>query len=839
MVFAMSSLFFNSCTDDYVYDDSEPDFLGKSIYDYLEADGNFTYYLRIVDDLNYSEVLSLTGSKTIFPASDAAFERFFKSNSYGVTCYEQLSKAQKRSLLNASMINMSYLTGMLANATLTSENTALRRSCSSTYLDTIGFVTDSVQLSSPYWTRFKGKGLYLADDYTNPYIIHFTPQHTSANNINETDLSLILGTQYNAGDVYINGVKVTTPDIYCKNGYIHIVEDLLTPNRNMSQIIGSDDRISVFNKLLNRYSAPFYSYTLSDEVHALYDGTNADYPLISDSVFYKRYFTESNPTDPDGNDMTNYGLLYFDPSNNDYGGDMTDMGVMFVPTNEALDNYINGNKGRYLKDSYGSWENIPNDLVALFVKNHQKKSFMSSLPATWPTMNDEESFVMGVSADDIIQTYIASNGIVYVTSNVYPPIDYQCVYGPVLTNENTKLMKWALTDSNLKFYLYLRSMENMYNLVVPTDEALENYRDPIAYAKGRSSREIWAFKYDETNDNPVSADVYSVNDDGTKGSFKRTITDMSVLRNRLNDICDRHIIVGTMDEEGNMSGYIDSGTEQFAQTKGNSTITLSGSGGNLTITGGGDIEQGVPAAKLVTGEDGTAEVYDSDNGRTYFIDRVIQDPTNSVYTNLGAHEEYSSFLELLNGDDQVFTLFKNDSEINAIFSLNRTSTTSGLGQVVSSFNNYHYTVFVPTNEAVAKAFAEDSRLHTWEEIANESDLTTQREWALHLIRFLKYHFMDNSVYCGIGFSPNGTYSYETAARNDSGRFQKLIVTGDGDDFTVTDSRGNTANIVKSAGLYNLQSRDFIVNSDDYTTATEIISSSVSVIHLIDRALMPE
>lgn len=827
------------CADDYVYDDIEPDFLGESIYDYLSEDGNFTTYLRIVDDLDYKDVLSLTGSKTVFPADDEAFARFFASNQYGVTEYSQLTRAQKRSLLNASMINMSYLTGMLSNATLSGENTALRRACSSTYLDSISFITDDVQLSAPYWTRFRGRGLYLADDETSPYIVHFTPGHTGANNIAESDLSLVLGTQYSADDVYVNGVRVKNPDIYCKNGYIHVVEDVLTPAPNMSQVIGSDSRTGVFNKLLNRYSAPFFSYTTNDEAHALYDGTSPGYSLITDSVFCKRYFTESSPSDPDGNDMTSYGLLYFDPSNNDYGGDMTDMGVMFVPTDEALESYINGTKGRYLKDSYGSWDNIPSDLVALFVKNHQKKSFMSSLPSSWPTMNDEESFLMGVKESDIEDTYIAGNGIVYVTNQVYPPVDYQCVYGPVLTNDGARIMKWALLDSEMKFYLYLRSMENMYNLLVPTDEALENYRDPVAWAKGKSSREIWAFKYDETNDNPVSADVYYVTDEGEKGTLKRTVTDMSVLRNRLNDICDRHIVVGDMDSEGNMSGYLDAGDREYFQTKGGSTIRVAGSGNNMTVTGGGDTEQGTPGAVLVKTQAGETEVYDSDNGRTYFIDRVVQDPTSSVYTNLGSHEEFSSFFELLGGNDQVFTLFKNDSEINSIFSLNRTSTTSGLGQVVSSFNNYNYTVFVPTNEAVSEAFARDSGLHTWDEIAAATDIDVQRQWALHLIRFLKYHFMDNSVYIGKGSAPEGTFNYETAARNDAGRFQKLSVTGDGENFTITDSLGGTAHVVKTEGLYDLQSRDFIVNSDDYTTATEIVSSSVSVIHLIDRALMPE
>ena len=59
-----------SCRDEYFYDDQEPDFLGSSIYDYLKEQGNFTHFLKVIDELDYDEVLSRTGSKTLFVADD-------------------------------------------------------------------------------------------------------------------------------------------------------------------------------------------------------------------------------------------------------------------------------------------------------------------------------------------------------------------------------------------------------------------------------------------------------------------------------------------------------------------------------------------------------------------------------------------------------------------------------------------------------------------------------------------------------------------------------------------------------------------------------------------------
>lgn len=841
LIYATATIaFLGSCSDDYMYDDHEPDFLGGSIYQYLQQNGEFKYYLRLIDDLNYKEVLSLTGSKTIFPAKDEAFEHFFQNNEYGVRSYEQLTDAQKRGLLNSSMINMAYLTNMLANPVMggstINEGTAIRRQTSYTYLDSINYVKDEQQLSAPFWTRFQEKGLHLIDDESSPYIIHFTPQNTEAKKITSNDWSTVLGKEYDPSSIYINGHKVTHADITCKNGYIHIMEDVLTPTKNLSQIIANNGQTQLFNQLMNKFSAPYFDSYYNNKVHELYTGTDGHHELIEDSIFIKRYFTESNPKDPKDNDMTNYGLLYYDPSQNSYS-DMQDMGAMFVPTDEAMNEYLTSGKGRYLYDTYGSWEKVPTHLLSLFIKNHQKRSLMTSLPSMWENMNDESSFPMKVSPSDIVKSYIGSNGVVFVTNKVYPPIDYQTVYAATMTNEHSKIMNWAIQNKTMKFYLYLRSMENMYNLLVPTDEALQNYRDPISWAKGKSQRRIWAFRYDETKEKPISADVYSVNEAGEKNEYLRTITDESLLRNRLYDICDRHIIVGNMDKNGNMSGYIDDGTMLFAQAKGGSTLKISGSGDNLSIMGGGDIEEGIAPAHIVRNEQtGELDRYDSDNGRIFFIDKVLQDPTHSVKNILSLHEEYSSFYNLLIGNDAVFKYFDKDKEISSIFSLNKTSESSGLGEIVSSFNNFRYTVFVPTNAAIAEAFRKDKNLHTWEEIADQDDATIKREWAVHLIRFLKYHFMDNSIYVDNKVSIG---TYETAARSNSSKFQTLKVSNNGSNLSITDAHGNVAHVNKLAGLYNVQGRDFIVNAEDYRNAEQMISSSFSVIHLIDKALMPE
>ena len=101
---------FIACTDDYKLDDPDnyPSWLGGSIYDAMKhpenlsagqgnvLKGTFNNYLRLIDDLGYAETLAKTGSKTVFPANDEAFDRFYASNAWGVKRYEDLTDAMKR-----------------------------------------------------------------------------------------------------------------------------------------------------------------------------------------------------------------------------------------------------------------------------------------------------------------------------------------------------------------------------------------------------------------------------------------------------------------------------------------------------------------------------------------------------------------------------------------------------------------------------------------------------------------------------------------------------------------------------------------------------------------------
>ena len=834
-----------SCRDDYPYDNEEPTWLGANVYDWLQSNGQYGTYLAFVDKLGHSDMLARTGSKTLFPATDDAYARYFAQQ--GLTgssprdIVGQLSRSQANYLFNASMLNMAYLDKMLANIPNSNsdedgEGAALVRDASASIYDRIQYRPVASLPTTEWWTRFQERGgAWLVDNEARPDVI-FTPGFMAKQGITEDDWALIGGGRsYESKGFYVNGARVReeNKNVTCKNGYLHVADEVVAPLPNMAEVIEQNTESQTFARLMNKFSAPYYDADIDATVRA---DEMSDY--VTDSVFVRRYFNDNGAgactqtpqmAGREAETLTDDKMLYFDPAYNRLGAP-TDMGVMFVPTDEAMKTYFQSTDGAFLRKVYGTWDNVPIDVLCKFIKNHQLKSFVGSLPNGWDNLADQKGNLMYMKREYVVGTQQACNGLVYFTNTVFPPIDYKCAYAPTLTSPITRVMKTAIDENDeLKFHLYLRSLENQYNLLVPTDSAVRYYAEPISWSiyanTGVDNREIWGFKV--ANDR-ILVDVYSVEEDGSKGTWLKTIgsapADQSRIQNRLRDILDMHIVVA--DTEGEpMSGFMDAGDKRFYLTKGGSVVQrTSGSGVSTELAGVGDEELGLPASRLAD------SIYVTTNSHTFFIDRILQDPMRSVYTTLKDNPQYSRFFELLQGDPNVFSYFKDDKDVQAIFDQQTTEQSSGVGQIVTSFNNYRYTILVPTNEAIDAAFHADPDLWEWERISLEDNEAVKKARCLYMLNFLRFHFIDGAIPVGTG---SWSRTYYTAARKPNGQFQPITVTSSADGLAFG-NESVTHVMTDDTALYNVWARDLIVDNKDPQKAANILASSRAVIHAVNR-----
>jgi uncharacterized surface protein with fasciclin (FAS1) repeats len=817
-LFSVVALFYSSCQDDYYYNDKEPDktLVGNSIYDWLSDDGHFTYYLRIVESVqdagvNYTEVLKTTGTKTVFVADDAAFEAFFTDNPYGIRKFEDFTTSQKRAIFFSCMLNDAYLMEMLSSTpgsggSKPNQGQALRRTTSWSVLDSIPFEKGSGLPDNPYWEQYKD-GIYVVKDNSQWMMVHFLEPQMRMQNITAEDFRILTktkektdGISWDGSSSYIFDTKVVRQDITCKNGYINILEKLMFPANNMAEYMRNNPETQLFSRFMHRFSAPYYDAATTTAYRQLH-------PEFSERIYNKRFFTATNSFAPDENGLPDgnkkvAATLKFDPGQNSYSPNamQSDMGAIFIPTDEALNQYFNDGGGKFLKERYLVWDSVPDNVMGMLLNSHIYSSFLQTTPERFAGLTNSMGTPMNIKKEDVVYSAICNNGVVYIVNKVYPPSDYASVRGPILVNEATQIMNWAV--ENLGFKLYLLSLENQFSFIVPTDGVFDNYISPASL--GASTPERWKFYM---SNNQVMATRYSQTTGDSIG-----VVSSSLVQNALMDIVDNHIIVGDI-EDG----------KAYHQTKGGATIKVSGIGLDMHLDSGGNSEQNETVS--------VQNIYPQENGKTYLVDKIVQTPTSSVYSTLEKEEKFREFFALCR---DVYPIKSGDKTYGGSVFVNDLSG-RGITMNVSFFNTFNYTVYVPTNEAMQQAH-NAGRYKTLDEIEQlepEDQATEMKK----LYEFLRYHFQDNSIYIGGQLYTNKWF--ETATLDESGKkFRRLWVTNTTNSMTIRteENGGKEASVVTSDVLYNIMVRDYKFNAGNVTNNSSIVTSSFAVIHQINTVL---
>lgn len=751
---------FSSCKDELLT--GMPEWLGSSIYEELEERGQFTQTLALINDpdladAHYPELLRLTGSMTVFVADDAAWGRYLSKR--GLTSVSQLSKAEKKTLLKASMINSAYLIELLDNvpngSTDPSEGVCMRRESRVELEDTIPVLKDTdYPAINPnrvtedgeqidYWADVRDKkSIKIFKDATEAPMIHFLPQFMSQTGITDDDLSRITNGASNSTDrSYINGHPISLndnrwpdkdagktylQDITCQNGYIHILDEVPEPLPNMAEIINSKPQFSIFKELLERFSYPEIYRILINE-----DGSR-------DTFYTKRYFNSSQnhglaAYTPDGGtevDVINrLGASGsdggFDPGWNQYvlyTGDghismANDAAAMFVPTNEKMIEYLHGD-GSVIGAKYDyDWNKVPDNLVIPFLDNCMQTSFRSTVPSKFTTVKNTASDDMGLTTGDVDSCFLACNGAVYELTSVFAAPKHQSVSFPALlfadeTDESKKMQianriitydPTLLSESDPvrvawklnEFDAYLSSMSSTYSFLLGIDKAFGYYVDPYSYAEKKPAAFI--FYIDAKKKNPLYAEAYLLDEEGNM-TTKTTSPDIQTIANRLYDILDNSIVV-----HGQRGAKAMHAGQTVYQTKAGGPIIAEMSGNTVTgLAGSYQYEKG---EFISVSPELTFDMTEKGNGVTYVLSALPQSTITAPFqlmTNTEAHPEYASFARLLT----------EASFVEANESMDSHPTIS---YPIRLFGNYHYTVYIPQNSEI-DALVNAGKLPTTEQM---------------------------------------------------------------------------------------------------------------------------
>lgn len=452
-------------------------------------------------------------------------------------------------------------------------------------------------------------------------------------------------------------------------------------------------------------------------------------------------------------------LLKFDPGWNSFFSSTVesntdvalqkDMGLMFVPYDDALmqwwldESQVGARlRARYGLDKYKGRNDLTVDeviedmggvelkTILELVNVNMQPSLVSSVPSKFASvLNDAqdpffESRTRAEAEATIDDVVMCCNGAVYFTNIVYVPTAYKSVSYPVLVNEKLQIIDWAIKDETLAYKAYLNSMVAEYSFFVPLIDTVNGSQfenklvwiDPASFYldKDGGKMKAIAFRYGDANGtgDKVTAELYDFDPvTGAFASLNRTVIPGSddnpakFIRNRLLDLMDYHIIIGDVEE----STAADPNGWSYFRTKGRGTIRFRNTGTQydyttMEVEGGWQIEnEGKPDAvqrpvKIVQRVDLSKKTsLTPGNGRTYIIDRPLLPSRKSVYDvlsdTLNTYKEFASFFRLMRAfpDGELFAKTSNTNDIGSKY-------------CITSFNTYHYTVYVPKNAGVDKLF---------------------------------------------------------------------------------------------------------------------------------------
>lgn len=978
---------FSACQDEYTLDDAKPVWLNSSIYETLESNGSYKNYLRLIadPDVNTGEssesslvqILSKTGSKTVFAANDQAWQKFFDANRnlpetnpwHNAQSYEQLSRNQKKLLLHTSMLNNAIVMENLASS---SGSTPMRGQYLRRYTDieAVDSVTKIAVADLPWtywdvskqateegaaspevdqWSRIRNGGydsIYMVLDSSLSMMVYFTNEYMAQKQITDEDFRIIMGRERITTDVHLYDALLDSADIVCENGYINMTEKPLVPLANMAEVIRTNGRTKIFSHLLDRFSVPFQNKTIGNLFSKLYPNEFAE----TDTLYTKRYYslrTFGSTTSGDvslknnerGDLFANTGeaVLKYDPGWSGYfplgATPQEDMGAMFVPNDKQMLEYFNTGGGKALLDEFTKdpastysiddletlfkdIDQIPLKTIQALLNQGMFPNFTTSVPSkmlklreaiTQERIFNESDTKLSAEGGTIDTVMVACNGAVYIMNNVFTPSDYDCVATPAYIRSSNRIMRWAIysdyegaNEMGLNYYAYLKAMQSRYSFFLPNDKGMEYYYDPMSFTSRypRVMRFLYTsgnfpFATNATPEGKKALAQYNVATGEIKEYNKANSqsTTKGEIVNRLRQILEHNTII-------HKSGInmINTEEDEYYLSKNGMGIKVTRDGtGVIKAQGGFQLEnerEGMSHTNPGILYCNVVEKGNYKNGCTFTLDAPLIPAARSVFSVLsnikrgqkGDPSEYGNE-ETKNANPyyEFFTLCadadwdliinsglvdENDPKYDESTESGRTAKEKAVNKYmtfvdnnavdynVQFFDNYNYTVFAPTNEAIREAIA--NGLPTWESIQEDFDnckdpntekLTSAKDSLriqlkiTYLTNFIRTHFADNTIFADKSDMNEeiGTNSYNS----DLGLFVKAYVQREGGVLKVKDNTSTgqwiTTKYTTDDGrdVKNIMACDRECNSrvkDQTMNGKTTDGTSYAVVHLINGVL---
>ncbi|MFV0593845.1 MAG: fasciclin domain-containing protein [Draconibacterium sp.] len=474
-------LCFSGCekefTKYYEYDGST-----ETIYEILQKKGNYTLFTEALDIVGYGNILSEAGLFTVLAVNDESFQAYLNDNGYSEV--KDIQVEELKDLIGYHIIDWPYVASKLSSGYSspdTPEDPLMIRKLTRCSPDVFTETDPETE-----------KQLLVVSE--NKLMPFFSKEYEEEMELTSGDLQGFfpdLSFNLESGDVIASNGKLVEKDISAINGWIHVVDRVLTPLRNHREILEQEDNYSLFRDLAKRFATYDFNSGYTDE-YQIDLNSNGD----NDSLYVMNWFKLNRE--------------YTGISAVNVSGNAAKIAVQknfvsaFIPTNQALTeffaNYYPGISPDEISTAIAppALEKIVQSCVF-----EGKAWFPSAVsagklktPAGLPYIYDETDFQ---------KEEMASNGLFYGVNHFRAPDEY---------NALTKLF---VTDTTYSYFLVALDLTNYLDMLVS-----DNVNFTVFALKNETFRNAGYFLNEDQN-GFVDADGNNASLSMLYSSFKNSI----------------------------------------------------------------------------------------------------------------------------------------------------------------------------------------------------------------------------------------------------------------------------------------------------------------------------
>jgi uncharacterized surface protein with fasciclin (FAS1) repeats len=452
VVSLIAVVFFITGCEDHRERYETPPWLGGSSIEILEQRGNYSIFLELMEQANYTEPITKQ-LFTLFVPSDDAFRQYF--NSIGINSVSDLTKDEAVNLFTLHVLRnprsrfqliYEYAWSELQGPTGEYASLFHRKPTPSTsipYSETIKYLPGRVGEEVLIYTGDKNVPLFTYEwfgDYGgardgSDYLFMYPGSKWE-----EGYPSNLKGMNWHNAMIIPNPEIPDELEVRTSSGFIYFLDRVVPPMPSIEEYLRSKpEKFGLYYDILQRF-ARYGNQRVDEQRRVLF---RKSYDLIFDLA------EERGPS-------TNTAV----PPQN--------MWSAFLPNNEVLQNYLDNTVLKF----YPSLDSVPR--VTLYYILQTQLSATLALPSKM-----EQSYFNAfgdateISRADIVSSHMCSNGVVYETNRVLEPNVFTCVPGLLFIDKDYTTLLFALNQANM--LSTLSNPDADVTLFAATNEKLEEY----------------------------------------------------------------------------------------------------------------------------------------------------------------------------------------------------------------------------------------------------------------------------------------------------------------------------------------------------------------------------